>query len=652
MKKIEDFGEKIGGARKDLWKERGLLAGDLEEMNEREADKFVKKDNIWKKPDYDALVNQGIPADVVYFIKKVRDSLNVSPSYTYSDTSPERKRFRQEEYIRTVNEVRDVVMKVKTQDDAMASFDNFFVGNGYMEKVDVRRFYQVTDKGRKNSTITNKLSKTMYVGSPYYFEVNFTRKAAKEQFGVPKDQKIPKGYGISFYNGKSPYKQSASWKENTYYVTKKYSILQANFETREEALAWVKTLVKESTSAQSTKAHFTPPQLAHICRTGPTYHGMQEITGDDYMSKFGFRGGEYGNWMSQKDRKASLNMGYDALMDLSRVLGIETEDISFCGKLAIAFGSRGVGSAVAHYEPLRTVINLTKMRGAGSLAHEWWHSLDDYLGTQMGAGGFLSECPDTYESAKELVDTIRYRMETPEEAENRVDEQVNRYKKLAGSFLDKLMEKGLHGDEAEEKFKEVREDYLAGKPDSIERIASLYKRLIKMPLSSPDKHNLEIYARFLKRSTEETVPFRVETQYLINSRKMSQYYEKDGNYWESNIEMTARAFACYIKDRLAPYISDYLAGHADTAVGYGTTKDGTTEMIKAFPEGEERKKINEAFDKFFEALKKDGYLTKSDSYVYKVKKKYKKNKFPTELKNQLRDGEQISFFDLDLPIFA
>ena len=133
---------------------------------------------------------------------------------------------------------------------------------------------------------------------------------------------------------------------------------------------------------------------------------------------------------------------------------------------------------------------------------------------------------------------------------------------------------------------------------------------------------------------------------------MSQYYEKDGNYWESNIEMTARAFACYIKDRLAPYVSDYLAGHADTAVGYGTTKDGTTEMIKAFPEGKERKKINAAFDKFFEALKKDGYLTKSDSYVYKVKKKYKKNKFPTELKNQLRDGEQISFFDLDLPIFA
>ena len=39
----EDFGEKIGGARKDLWKERGLYTEDLETMNDREAERFVSK---------------------------------------------------------------------------------------------------------------------------------------------------------------------------------------------------------------------------------------------------------------------------------------------------------------------------------------------------------------------------------------------------------------------------------------------------------------------------------------------------------------------------------------------------------------------------------------------------------------------------------
>ena len=40
----EDFGEKIGGAKKDLSKDRGLYADDLSSMNEREAEKFVKTD--------------------------------------------------------------------------------------------------------------------------------------------------------------------------------------------------------------------------------------------------------------------------------------------------------------------------------------------------------------------------------------------------------------------------------------------------------------------------------------------------------------------------------------------------------------------------------------------------------------------------------
>ena len=75
----EDFGEKIGGAKKDLWKDRGLYVDDLGAMNEREAEKFVKKDNVWKKPDYQAMLDDGVPLGVVYFIKKARDSLGASP---------------------------------------------------------------------------------------------------------------------------------------------------------------------------------------------------------------------------------------------------------------------------------------------------------------------------------------------------------------------------------------------------------------------------------------------------------------------------------------------------------------------------------------------------------------------------------------------
>lgn len=131
----EDFGEKIGGAKKDLWKDRGLYADDLEAMNEREAEKFVKKDNVWKKPDYAAMLEEGIPLGVVYFIKKARDGLNASPQYYRTDDTPEKRTARQKEYIKTVRELQAVLSDVRTVEDAVRAYDRFFVDNGYLEKV-------------------------------------------------------------------------------------------------------------------------------------------------------------------------------------------------------------------------------------------------------------------------------------------------------------------------------------------------------------------------------------------------------------------------------------------------------------------------------------------------------------------------------------
>ena len=130
----EDFGEKIGGAKKDLWKDRGLYADDLSSMNEREAEKFVKKDNVWKKPDYAAMLEEGIPLGVVYFIKKARDGLNASPQYYRTDDTPEKRTARQKEYIKTVRELQTVLSDVRTVEDAVRAYDRFFVDNGYLEK--------------------------------------------------------------------------------------------------------------------------------------------------------------------------------------------------------------------------------------------------------------------------------------------------------------------------------------------------------------------------------------------------------------------------------------------------------------------------------------------------------------------------------------
>ena len=603
--------------KKDLWKDRGLYADDLEAMNEREAEKFVKKDNVWKKPDYAAMLEEGIPLGVVYFIKKARDGLNASPQYYRTDDTPEKRTARQKEYIKTVRELQTVLSDVRTVEDAMRAYDRFFVDNGYLEKVQgwvSGIHYRATKKGQDNPVITNKLSNTMLIRSAEYFERNFTQKAKKEQFCVSKEQKIPKGYAIHFNDGKHTYSKNEDWKPGTYYVTKGYSILRTNFETKEAALKWVQELAKGRN--KNGKIRFVPPQLAHVKRTGPDYRNGVEITGRHYLDTFGFRGGEFGNWMNQNDRQTSLNMGFEALKDLASALKISDKDIAYQGTLAIAFGARGSGNAAAHYEPLRTVINLTKMHGAGSLAHEWWHGLDDYLGTKMGAKGMLSEQPRLYAPFQKLIDTMKYKPETPEQAAKRTEAQTERTRKNAANWLDSSVLASLkrYGNEEQmETYAVLREAFLSGEPGSVGQISAFKKNVTGRVIPKSERERLENFERMLSRMQAQEAPQigRTETDFYRNSVRMGKECEKDGGYWDSNVEMTARAFACYIKDKL-PYTSDYLAGHADCALTLVSGKDGEMEILKAFPVGEERRAINAVFDEIIQDLKREQLLTHAD----------------------------------------
>lgn len=133
-----------------------------------------------------------------------------------------------------------------------------------------------------------------------------------------------------------------------------------------------------------------------------------------FSSAFPFRGVEFGNWVTQLERAASLNEAYDALCDLADVLGVSPETITLNHQLALAFGARGSGKALAHYERLKTVINLTKKKGAGSLAHEWFHALDNYLCIRSGQSLLMAtDNPDSvnnnaiYGAITKLTTTIK-----------------------------------------------------------------------------------------------------------------------------------------------------------------------------------------------------------------------------------------------------
>ena len=96
------------------------------------------------------------------------------------------------------------------------------------------------------------------------------------------------------------------------------------------------------------------------------------------------------------------------------------------------------------------------------------------------------------------------------------------------------------------------------------------------------------------------------TEFYMNAEKIDQGATKTENgYWKSKVELFARAFACYVKDKLkeSGRRNDYLCGHADSVVC--ETEDG---MIAAYPTGEERKRFFILFDQLFIELKQLGYL--------------------------------------------
>lgn len=106
------------------------------------------------------------------------------------------------------------------------------------------------------------------------------------------------------------------------------------------------------------------------------------------MESVGMRGVQWGNTVTDEERRHHLHKSCEAMADLADMTGLPDQAMSLSGQLGLAIGARGIANALAHYEPTEKVINLTRKNGVGSLAHEWAHALDDFIGG--GAGNYLS----------------------------------------------------------------------------------------------------------------------------------------------------------------------------------------------------------------------------------------------------------------------
>lgn len=615
VKKVsQDFGEHIGGARKELWSTRGLALCDIAVMNDAEKAKFVKKDNIWKKPDYDQMIESGTPVDVAYAIKMVRDGIPAKPVILYGeDKDPEIVKTKQENYIRFVTLIRDGIKDASSKED-------------FMEKqVMVRN--QIVDPERSTTytkcaipdfcgLFQTKLVRALWTDR--YIFAKYDSQIKKKQFGVKKEDKIPAGWSIEFYSPDGFYSRSKDgYEKDTYFISKGYSVIYKNISTYGEALELCQGYAKQIASKSPRKASSTPKQLKHIRRIGlPDVRNGRNITGDDFLKDFNIRGGEFGNWMSEKDAQANLNMAYEAFCDFADILGIPKSSVSFDGKLAIAFGARGKGTASAHYEPLREVINITKMKGAGSLGHEMFHALDDLVAKKLGLSKMMTESgkKDIPESVQRVIDAMQYRKPTKEEVENTKAKKIESAQKRVLRTIDYVFpetnlsdeQKATRNDLVTHIMNDVTSEMISSdnlSTEAIEELSSYKKKETGRVISKDNKKNLYWAWYFLKEAkTMDYSNMKFESDYYKESKKMDKYTSKDKfGYWSSTVEMFARAGACYLTDSLKVKDAkdDYLSGHSESCIGM----DKNLDLIYAMPRGEERKAINVAIHDMIEDLK-------------------------------------------------
>eukprot|EP00456_Euglypha_rotunda_P083007 TRINITY_DN81_c0_g1_i1.p1 TRINITY_DN81_c0_g1~~TRINITY_DN81_c0_g1_i1.p1 ORF type:complete len:735 (+),score=136.77 TRINITY_DN81_c0_g1_i1:481-2685(+) len=462
----------------------------------------------------------------------------------------------------------------------------------------------------------------------------------------------------------------------------KRPVVKGGFSSRDEAMKYMATSPIEIIETKTRIDDSIHPELEKIVREGET-HRKGNIDESDFK-KFGFRGVEFGNWNNSPERQHIVNHAYDSLTDMAKILGIPDNAVSLDGDLGIGFGSRGHGlsGARAHYEPDYVAINLTKMKGAGSLAHEWWHAFDHWVGRLSGKasnewlkkGGDGDSVLDAKGSAdypshgfgyrkkdgfrKEVEEAFNGVMDAITKKKVEYTEDKTRYEKVHEQYGDKVASKldevrkamlvdyskdkhpyykGKKGQPAspemmkqvDELIEKIKSDDFGphvyhGQNDALRRfghrmaenvakLSDLHKKLrgnAGYSKTSGRLHGIiaslasEVDSRKyamerLSEAAEQKVKTKTAPTDFVAEASLMDLGTK-GDYWSEKHELAARAFESYMYDKIKS------AGHRDDFLAYEKhNKLPKYQLfgVKPYPEGEERSRMNAAFDKLFETMK-------------------------------------------------
>lgn len=767
--KIEDFGQKIGGARKDIV--RAHIA-QLEANNDMDSMLKLSFNRIWPEPKYKAMLESGMPSTAVSFLRGLREGYKVPKSSVNKAWA--KQAIEAKETARKILQLWEESQDKAKVTEAVENAARDLFSSGISEnatpsevfaagrKMDAMANYYIYEKLGHDVTIGAKEAvkygiyrmRSSYQWEPrpmFVAEIDgkqiadadlkkFVDKYVEAFNGKQQTEKVQKEKGdksawmdgislkeadgqtvvqidrkaISKYGYRIRDLDGKSFSTETEAMNNiKAAIFDAGFSLRKEkddngkeyyrlyilhrtkndvTAVQLRDFATEAEAAKFVVNNFDAIMEANLTfnegmlevkgkqweemrsDTAQDYRKGKDVTTDDYAKTFGFRGVQFGEWNSQKERQALLNASYDALMDLAHLLGVDPHILSLNGELGMAFGARGTAGARAHFEANYTVINLTKRTGAGSLAHEWLHALDNYLLIKGGAikadrtsdgslkkalsnlGHFMASAyseaglknlaipQEIAQAFSDLIKTatLKHRVKSVDmedkrnalaKREKHVDGKLNELRKYLANPREYSRKKAAATDKQLLKFDnlaklafnqtvEYRVDETAATKtsypfhytnDALDKIAALCKEVT----GSAHKDRVEEIAyalRGVERARKEVqeleakggqAEYEGNTDYFLEARKLEGTRGKP--YWTSNWEMLARAFSSYLEDKMSEmgFESGFLNHAANNEAVWEEQPLAGLFKRKPYPEGAERQAINEAYDKFFEAIRNE-----------------------------------------------
>lgn len=400
--KIEDFGEKLEGARKDY-------AQKLKEAKAADV-AAVPFSKSWPEPNYDKLLKEGVDPLIVGFARALREQMPPKP----------KKGWKLKGWVDQVKYMRTFAEELLSGEIAPESVVQTLNPKNEKETTLGRLATRMLGKAEMYKALGHEATLKDFDMRAGTFDsfMGESYSPAKRVYYVEKDKRTPVAWGKTLEEAVSAFvkKQSESsttnsekktefglWREGDsgqYFWGKKLGknyVKLARFNTLEEAKAYKKTEGFQEEMEALLERYKTIPferRRENAPRVGDDHRNGAAVTPEAFSEAFKFRGVQFGNYVESSRRQRDLDNAYDALSDLAAALGIPTQAISLNGKLGLAFGARGKGgknAAAAHFEPAKVVINLTKESGAGSLAHEWFHAMDNYFAKlDGGTGNFVT----------------------------------------------------------------------------------------------------------------------------------------------------------------------------------------------------------------------------------------------------------------------